>query len=187
MFRNKIQEFSSSSPFTFYGLLFILNYLLVNFLLQSLHSYYPEVMRNYLYLIGKVGEKAFYALFLLKIEAYKVYSGTGIWFNDNLDILINESCSGLSLYVLYIALIFTFIPNWLKKIGFAFSGLIFLLILNIVRILLSILVHIYFVDYFTFVHEVLFVYLMYGAILYIWYKIFKIHGVKFQTQDVKAK
>lgn len=185
MQKSKLNLFFNSNPILKYGLLFIFYYYITYFLVNSIVSFYPELLNGYLFSIGKFSEKLFYFLFLLKIEAYSLFSGTGIWYQNSLNIVIDESCSGVSLYILYIALIFTFINKYHHKFIFSILGFLFLLGINVLRIMISILVHIFLKEYYYFIHEILFVYLMYGMILYMWYKIFTKFGVKLNLNEDK--
>ncbi|MCT4663910.1 MAG: exosortase/archaeosortase family protein [Flavobacteriales bacterium] len=122
-------------------------------------------------------------LVALKIEAHQIFSGSGIWYKNNLIVVINESCSGINLYIIFTTLVFAFIKGWGRKLLVSVIGIIYLLLLNDFRAIISVWVKIKSPTYYYFTHEVLFLYLLYGFLVYYWYINFKKHGIKLKTNN----
>lgn len=78
-----------------------------------------------------------------------------------------EGCNAISVIILFLAFIFAFYQG-LKTFTFAFLGLIFLYITNIIRIVGINLVSIKYPDYMKSVHDYIFPAIIYGGVILLW-------------------
>ncbi len=158
----------------FIGLKFCIWYGLVYFIIQTTLNHYPFFLQNYLELASKFSILVLNSGFGLPYEMYGLKEGVGIWNGDFLSVIINETCGGVPIYKLYIVLILAFVSGGFKKILGIVLGVPILLFANVIRIIGILLVKEFQPLYFNFAHEIVFVYLMYGLAIWLWYKIYQL-------------
>jgi len=158
----------------FIGLKFLFWFVICKNVIQFILNTFPNVLNDYLFIVSKISVSALNSGLGLAYEMYSLKSGVGIWSNDYLTVVINETCGGVPIYTLFLTLVIAFIPKISRIIWGSFLGIFLLLIANNIRIIGIILVKEFSPVYFKFAHEILFVYLMYGLMLWIWYKLFSL-------------
>ena len=165
-------QYFKNKPMIFIGLKFCIWYGLIHILAQAILTNYPSVLYSYLREASRFSVSILSGIGL-PYEMYDLKEGVGIWNGDFLSVIVNETCGGVPIYKLYIALVLAFIPGIYKKSIGAILGLPILLFVNMIRIVGIILVKEYYPVYFKFAHEIVFVYLMYGLAIYMWYKTYQ--------------
>lgn len=176
--RSLFEQYIKNKPMIFIGLKFCIWYGLLHVLSNVLLNQYPFILQSYL------KSASYFSVFIMKTvmglpyEMYELKHGVGIWNGDFLSVIVNETCGGIPIYKLYIALILAFIPKVFNKILGLCIGLILLLSVNVIRITGIILVKEFYPVYFKFAHEIVFVYLMYGLSVWLWYKIYQLSHKK---------
>ena len=172
--RQFISQYFIDKPMIFIGLKFGIWYAIIHVLLNKILAIYPFILQNYLKEAAQFSILILNSWLGLPYETYEISIGMGVWNGDFLSVIINETCGGVPIYKLYIVLLFAFIPGIVKKIIGIISGVSILLFVNVLRIIGIILVKEFYPIYFKFAHEIVFVYLMYGLSIWIWYRIYKL-------------
>jgi len=91
-----------------------------------------------------------------------------IWVNDATSVCVGSGCSGLELFFIFAGFILIFRGSIRSKFWFLPSGMLVILLLNILRIAgLSLILH-HAPSYLDFNHKYTFVILVYGAIFLMW-------------------
>ena len=157
----------------FIGLKFCIWFALIYILTNALLNHYPFILQEYLKRSAQFSVFILNTVLGLPFEMYELKEGVGIWNGDFLSVIINETCGGIPIYRLYITFILAFVVNIYHKIWGVICGLALLLFVNKIRIVGIILVKEFYPVYFKFAHEIVFVYLMYGLAIWLWYKIYQ--------------
>lgn len=157
----------------FIGLKFCIWYGLIHILTNTFLANNPSVLQNYLKLASQFSVFTLKSILGLPYEMFELKVGVGIWNGDFLSVLVNETCGGVPIYKLYLSLILAFIPQIYQKITGSIIGVFLLLFVNAVRIVGIILVKEFYPVYYKFAHEIVFVYLMYGLAIWLWYKLYQ--------------
>ncbi len=79
-----------------------------------------------------------------------------------------EGCNALSVMILFTAFIVAFAQGWKKTIAFIMGGLLFIYVVNIVRLVLLAIVYKEYESYADFAHEIIFPAVIYGAVVLLW-------------------
>lgn len=79
-----------------------------------------------------------------------------------------EGCNAVSIMILFLAFIFTFYKG-VKTFWFALGGLVFLYLINVLRIAFINIVYLdYSLEYFEFAHDYIFPAIIYGGVVLLW-------------------
>jgi exosortase family protein XrtF len=93
-----------------------------------------------------------------------------LWLNAQYAISVEEGCNGLNIMILFIAFVIGFGGKWLNTLIFIPSGLLFIHLANIGRLMLLSLLNVEFDGRgFHFFHKYGFTAVLYVAILILWY------------------
>lgn len=157
----------------FIGLKFSIWFVLIHVLTNVLLHHYPFVLQEYLKIAAQFSVFVLNTVLGLPFEMYELKDGVGIWNGDFLSVIVNETCGGVPIYKLYITFVLAFVSKVYHKLWGIISGLVLLLFINKIRIVGIILVKEFYPVYFKFAHEIVFVYLMYGLAIWLWYKIYQ--------------
>ncbi|MGB1294735.1 MAG: hypothetical protein ACPG6V_04585 [Flavobacteriales bacterium] len=163
-----------SKPMLFIGLKFLFWFVICKNAIQLILNAFPNVLNEYLFIVSQTSVSILNSGLGLAYEMYPLKSGVGIWSNEYLSVVINETCGGIPIYTLFLTLVIAFVPKISRVVWGSLLGIVLLLIANNIRIIGIILVKEFSPLYFKFAHEILFVYLMYGLMLWIWYKLFSL-------------
>ena len=93
----------------------------------------------------------------------------GIILNNNIALLVEDSCNGLELMLIYIGIILI-IPNYskIRKITFVFCGTFIIITANIIRCSALLWLQLYHKTYFEFNHHYVFTLFIYVIIFGLW-------------------
>ena len=171
--RSLFKQYITDKPMIFIGLKFCIWYGLVHVLVSNVLIYFPNVLQSYLELASQFSVLVLNSGFGLPYEMHGLKEGVGIWNGDFLSVIVNETCGGVPIYKLYVVLILAFVAGSFKKILGILLGVPALLFANMVRIIGILLVKEFYPIYYNFAHEIVFVYLMYGLAIWLWYKFYQ--------------
>ncbi len=88
-----------------------------------------------------------------------------------------EGCNAVSVMILYLAFIFAFYKGF-KTFGFALGGLLFLYVINIIRIVALNIVVVDYPDYTQIAHDYFFPAIIYGGVVVLWLVWIKFFALK---------
>lgn len=83
-------------------------------------------------------------------------------------LILDRGCVGRTVMVVYSAFIIATPAEVKRKILYTLAGLVVIIVLNILRIVMLMLVAQYYPDWFHFVHEYLFKYILYVGVFGLW-------------------
>ncbi len=93
---------------------------------------------------------------------------TGIFLNDRWIVKIVEGCNGMSILILFWALIWAFPSSWKDKLFYSITGGILIWLANLFRIALLGWVYYKYPGFFDMAHRVLFPAIIYGTVIVLW-------------------
>lgn len=79
-----------------------------------------------------------------------------------------EGCNALSVMILFTAFIVAFAQGWKKTMVFIMGGLLFIYVVNLVRLVLLAMVYKDYESHADFAHEIIFPAVIYGAVVLLW-------------------
>ncbi len=120
---------------------------------------------------------------LLGLVGYEVYVEVGgltktVLFLDGGERLIGieDSCNGLVLLVVFVGFVLSFPSRWIDRLKFIPVGVLFIYVMNVVRIFALALIQIHYPQYLDFNHHYTFTILVYLDIFLLWMAYVKKYG-----------
>lgn len=107
----------------------------------------------------------------------------GVFINDNLIAGITEGCNAISIMILFIAFIVAFSKSLKETVLFVLFGLLFIYLMNILRIVILIICLYHFPKYSEPLHSIVFPAIIYSSVFILW--MFWIRSFKKTTPYVK--
>ncbi len=81
---------------------------------------------------------------------------------------IAEGCNAMSIQILFIAFIIAFARKWKPTLLYIFYGVVFIYVMNIVRIALFVMLLHRYPQYNSFLHDIFFPAIIYGSVFLLW-------------------
>ena len=91
-----------------------------------------------------------------------------IWYNKKYTLKIVEGCNAVSVIILFVSFVIAFSGKMKTTLLFIFSGIVFIYILNIIRIALLTVLLFHFPEEEHVLHGVVFPLIIYGAVFLLW-------------------
>jgi exosortase family protein XrtF len=90
------------------------------------------------------------------------------YLNGKCQLQIAHSCNGLILFVLFVAFLISFKGDWMLKIIVSIIGCIGIFLINVLRVVALMIVHMHWPQYLDFSHHWLFTAIVYGFVFSMW-------------------
>ena len=91
-----------------------------------------------------------------------------VWYNKKYTLKIVEGCNAVSVIILFVSFVIAFSGKMKTTLLFIFSGIVFIYILNIIRIALLTVLLFHFPEEEHVLHGVVFPLIIYGAVFLLW-------------------
>lgn len=91
-----------------------------------------------------------------------------VWYNKKYIVRIVEGCNAVSVIILFVSFVIAFSGKLKTTVLYILFGVLFIYILNVIRIALLIVLLFYFPQYNHFLHGTLFPLIIYGAVFILW-------------------
>lgn len=104
------------------------------------------------------------------IKIHKSIAGSWleVWYNNHYGVRIVEGCNAVSVIILFVAFVLAFSGKLKTTLVYILFGVLFVYILNVVRIALLVVLLFYFPQYNHFLHGTFFPLIIYGAVFILW-------------------
>ncbi|MCC9062937.1 exosortase family protein XrtF [Flavobacterium piscisymbiosum] len=104
----------------------------------------------------------------IKIHKSIANSWLEVWYNKKYLVRIVEGCNAVSVIILFVAFVLAFSGKLKTTLLYIVFGILFIYILNVVRIALLVVLLFYFPQYNHFLHGTFFPLIIYGAVFILW-------------------
>lgn len=104
----------------------------------------------------------------IKVHASITDSWLEVWYNKKFIVRIVEGCNAISVIILFISFVLAFSGKFKTTLIFILFGILFIYVLNVVRIALLVVLLFYFPQYGHFLHGTLFPLVIYGVVFLLW-------------------
>ncbi len=93
---------------------------------------------------------------------------TSLFFNDYIIAYIAEGCNAISVMILFVAFIIAFAQKWKFTLLYILLGLLFIYVINSIRIVMFIILLEKHPEYSSFLHDLFFPAIIYGSVFLLW-------------------
>jgi exosortase family protein XrtF len=156
--------------------IFLFKFVGVYILLSLLYGWYlNQFISTKFEVDGFTRLVAYHTKFVLEFFNYKIILAPhlsepsfNVWVNNQLVVRILEGCNAASVLILFISFVVSFSSKFFKTAVFIFLGIVLIHILNIIRITLLTLGLIYYPEYESILHDIVFPLFIYGVVFGLW-------------------
>jgi exosortase family protein XrtF len=162
--------FSQFKPFFIFISTFFVAYILLTLIYKLyLNQFQSNEVDGITYLVGKQVE---YLMQLfgcdIKIQESEVASFLEVWYKSLYYIRIVEGCNAVSVMILFVSFVVSFSGKFKTTLVFILFGIIFIHVLNVIRIALLTVLLFHFPKYQQLLHGVFFPLMIYGTVFILW-------------------
>ena len=157
-------------PFLIFISTFFAAYIILTlFYKLYLNSFDPTEVDGITNLVGRNVSQLMH-LFNCDIDIHKglANSWLEVWYNKKYSVIIVEGCNAVSVMILFVSFVLAFSGKFKTTLTFILLGVLFIYVLNIVRIALLIVLMYNFPQYNHFLHGTLFPLIIYGVVFLLW-------------------
>lgn len=91
-----------------------------------------------------------------------------MYINNKAVYRVIEGCNGISVMILFVAFVLAFAKTWKKTMMFIILGLLFIHIVNVMRLVLLAIIKYRWPEYNHISHEIVFPAIIYGSVILLW-------------------
>lgn len=104
----------------------------------------------------------------IKIHKSIADSWLEVWYNKHYGVRIVEGCNAVSVIILFVSFVLAFSGKLKTTLLYILFGIVFIYVLNVVRIAILVMLLFYFPDYNHFLHGTFFPLIIYGSVFILW-------------------
>lgn len=162
--------FTQFKPFLIFISTFFAAYILLTIVYRLyLNTFETQDVDGITYIVGKNVEQLM-NLFNCDIKIFKSLTDSWleVWYNKRFTVRIVEGCNAVSVIILFVSFVLAFSGKLKTTILFILFGILFIYVLNVVRIALLTVLLFHIPERQHILHGVLFPLVIYGAVFILW-------------------